>query len=138
MTLQLVPVYSTVDWEDRTPDCLEVDPEQFRDLLNKTKTVFSNMPEMSAILIKSPPHTGERFGMLGDDEDQTTLGEFEGEQVVEFDLDNDCDTCWRFSHLRIERPFISATTGVMTTFMRLVWTSKHTADDLFADFHLEN
>jgi len=138
MTLQLVPVYSTVDWEDRTPNCLEVDPEQLRDLLSKAKAVFSSMPEMNAILINSPPHTGERFGGQYGDEDRTTLGEFKGEQVTEFDLDNDCDIRWRFSHLLIERPFISAITGIMTTLMRLVWNSKYTADELFADFRLEN
>lgn len=137
MTLQLVPVYSTVDWEG-TPDCLEVDPEQLRDLLNKAKAAFSGMPEMNTILVNSPPHIGGRFGEQCGDEDRTTLGEYEGERVAEVDLDNDCDIRWRFSHLSIERPFISATTGVMTTYMRLVWTSSYTADEMFADFHLEN
>lgn len=141
MTYEFREVYSTVDWEN-TPGYYKIDPELYRPLVLSVLPAFEVSSAIHKLVVGDPPHDdNERFGKTDDPDDDgetLVLGTSDnGDEVFEFDLENDCDTCWRFNQLRIERPFIAATTGVMTCFLRLCWYSKHTSDEMFVDFHIE-
>ena len=141
MTYEFKEVYSTVDWEN-TPDCYKIDPELYRPLVLSVLPAFEVSSAIRMLVVGDLPFDdSERFGTTeypDDDGETLALGALsDGDEVFEFDIENDCDTRWKFNQLRIERPFINATTGDMTCFMRLCWYSKHTADEMFVDFHAE-
>lgn len=142
MTYEFREVYSTVDWEDDTPDYYKIDPELYRPLVLRVLPAFEVSSAIHTLGVGDLPFDdNERFGKTDypNDEGETlALGALSnGDEVFEFDIENDCDTRWRFNQLRIERPFSAATTGNMTCFLRLCWYSKHTADEMFVDFHIE-